>query len=1115
MPHIVADRFVALGKQWFDFATAAPVRLRIVAAESRVQQAIWTDSCEALARLRHPLLNPLIDYGALDGVRLFEAYALQPPVPSTGAASIRLLQHAARFLEIHGVHLTRALAEFAVRAVTTPGIPRPASTITGRPVGVVLQHRRVLDYLAEVLDGDMGGTVFITVRGGTGSGLTTLQTLAARDARLRGYAPICAAAVIRWPWITDAYLERHLCLLTPPRATPRERSALARWLARLGAASARGHAAISFRRGDEPGANALRADSLGVRAMTSMVYMDDRCEAGTLFEAAREADGRPGLFLNRLNAAPFDDATVRSGVLHETAPAYIVPSRRSVVTAVPPAPRRARVAAGACAHASRLAARGRHAASARVLTRAFRVLHGRGEPAAAAATALQLGWLLRDRGDTAGAHRTFERARAVHSHVHTCVAATVGTAVCWTDEGRLREAEAAARGALAAAEAAGDRALAEMAAVVLARVLYWLLRLEEAAALLAPLIATAESNVTVDARALAARVRLAGGETSGALHAAREALRAAGDAGTSRALAAAHRAAAAASMAVGDLAAVRSHVERGLAAARDTRTPLKALRLRALLVSALTRGEPQSAHTVQLGASLMRAAERRVPPLLRWQIVAACDAASGHGQPGEGLRQFVSESGARALLSPTGTFGDRKFGDLQRFLEVCHAAPDDRAAIERVCADLRERLQAVTVMVVGRGPERRRLAIAGRPWAGEPRAAVNAAETGLSIATATGDAPPEAAEPLKYGGDVIAALCCRWTAAAPVDPYHAGAVLRVAALALGPSVRSLLDRALEPAPSQVCPELLGTSATAAALRDAIARAARAPFPVLVEGESGTGKELVARAIHRLGPRRDRRFCAINCAAITDELLEAELFGHARGAFTGAVTERAGLFEEADGGTLFLDEVGELSARAQAKLLRVLQDGGVRRIGENFPRRVDARVIAATNRRLADEVASGRFRADLRYRLDVVRLDVPPLRERLADIPILVERFWAEATARVGSGASLAPDAVSALSRYDWPGNVRELQNVIASMSIHAPRRGRVTASLVPSHVARSSAPTAGSLERAKEEFERRFVRAALARAAGHPVLAARALGVSRQGLAKMMKRLGIQGAEGC
>jgi transcriptional regulator with GAF, ATPase, and Fis domain len=294
-----------------------------------------------------------------------------------------------------------------------------------------------------------------------------------------------------------------------------------------------------------------------------------------------------------------------------------------------------------------------------------------------------------------------------------------------------------------------------------------------------------------------------------------------------------------------------------------------------------------------------------------------------------------------------------------------------------------------------------------------------------------------------------------------------------------------------------------------AVRDAMARAARAPYPVLIEGESGSGKELVARGIHALGPRRDRRLCAVNCAAISEELLEAELFGHARGAFTGAVGERQGLFEEADAGTLFLDEVGELSRRAQAKLLRVLQDGEVRRVGENHPRRVDVRVIAATNRSLDDEVAAGRFRPDLRFRLDVVRIPVPPLRERQADIPQLASHFWEQASRRVDSRASLAPETVVALTRYEWPGNVRQLQNVIASLAVHAPRRGRVMPSLLPAHIVRSIAPVTGTFDAAREEFERRFVIAALAQCGGQRARAARALGVTRQGLAKMLRRLRI------
>ncbi len=219
------------------------------------------------------------------------------------------------------------------------------------------------------------------------------------------------------------------------------------------------------------------------------------------------------------------------------------------------------------------------------------------------------------------------------------------------------------------------------------------------------------------------------------------------------------------------------------------------------------------------------------------------------------------------------------------------------------------------------------------------------------------------------------------------------------------------------------------------------QAAASPFPVLIEGESGSGKELVARAVHEASLRRGRRFCALNCAALADDLVEAELFGHTRGAFTGAVAERLGLFEESQGGTLFLDEVAELSGRVQAKLLRTLQEGEVRRVGESGTRKVDARIVAATNRPLGGEVTAGRFRNDLRYRLDVLRITIPPLRERLEDLPALVRHVWAMLSKRTGSRAVLSPAALSLLGAYDWPGNVRELQNVLASVMVARPPRG--------------------------------------------------------------------------
>jgi two-component system response regulator HydG len=362
---------------------------------------------------------------------------------------------------------------------------------------------------------------------------------------------------------------------------------------------------------------------------------------------------------------------------------------------------------------------------------------------------------------------------------------------------------------------------------------------------------------------------------------------------------------------------------------------------------------------------------------------------------------------------------------------------------------------------------------------------------------------------VRLGDAVVGALACYWAVPQPGVPVVGRALLEAAATAIAPTVRLAVELASRPSPRTDGSSLIGASDAMARVRLAVDAAARVPFTVLIEGESGSGKELVAREIHRLGPRRQRAFCAINCAALTDELCEAELFGHARGAFTGAVGDRAGLFEEADGGTLFLDEVSELSPRAQAKLLRAIQEGEIRRVGETRPRRVDVRLMAATNRPLADAVGRGEFRADLRYRLDVIHLTLPPLRERPEDLPQLASHFWELAIERAGSQARLGADAVAALARYDWPGNVRELQNVLAALSANAPRRGVVPAAALPVMVREGGAGGGLTLEEARRRADERVVRAALAEAGGHRGRAATALGVTRQGLAKLVDRLQI------
>jgi len=216
-----------------------------------------------------------------------------------------------------------------------------------------------------------------------------------------------------------------------------------------------------------------------------------------------------------------------------------------------------------------------------------------------------------------------------------------------------------------------------------------------------------------------------------------------------------------------------------------------------------------------------------------------------------------------------------------------------------------------------------------------------------------------------------------------------------------------------------------------------------------------------------------------------------------------------VFEEAHGGTLFLDEIGELSLRAQAKVLRVIQEGELRRVGENVSRRIDVRLVSATNRRLHEEAAAGRFRLDLLYRLDVVRVTLPPLRERREDIALLAEHIWRDATERIGSRATLSAATVAALARYDWPGNVRELQNVLAALAVRSPKRGSVPPTALPPAFGERRDHETWQLSAARRIFDERFVRAALVRTGGHQSRAAEELGVTRQGLTKLMARLGI------
>ncbi len=448
-------------------------------------------------------------------------------------------------------------------------------------------------------------------------------------------------------------------------------------------------------------------------------------------------------------------------------------------------------------------------------------------------------------------------------------------------------------------------------------------------------------------------------------------------------------------------------------------------------------------------------------------------------------------------------------------VRICQGADDDAVVLGRACQTLRDRLGASSVSVHPITGDREILAAAGRPQRPEPPHAT--IESAHGADSTRGRERIWRTAPVRDEDRTIATLACSWARGTTLPGAFAAieGLLSIGAATIAPFVLGCFDRTADSGARVDGLHLIGASPEIERVRQAIRRAAPTPFSILIEGESGSGKELVARAIHRSGAQPSGRFCALNCAALADELLEAELFGHARGAFTGAVAERLGLFEAASGGTLFLDEVGELSGRAQAKLLRTLQEGEIRRVGENAARRIDVRVIAATNRCLAVEAAEGRFRSDLLYRLDVIRIRIPPLRERVDDIGLLARHFWNETAPRAGSRAALAPATYGALARYAWPGNVRELQNVMASVAVAAPRRGRVGPELLPEPFRpAASAGRAAPLADARRGFERAFVRAALTRVAGHRGRAARELGLSRQGLAKLIARLELGVADG-
>ena len=1060
----IGERFFTANGRWFDAASGTEVDVWLGDVNVR-DWAAWTDRCGELARLRHPLLNPLLDWGVAAGNRVFEAYAINTETRARGVAAESALDHVVRFLRASGVSLDRARSRRAVRPLA------PGADGWIRPVGLRLQTRSALDAIEESLDSALGaGPVLVTVTApDRGSGLKTLQGLAARAARVRGYLPVSPETLARFPGLVATLRQRHLCLLLGPGSTRQSLALAARLLAEI-AGTSRSHRVLRFERGPHV-RNAVPLGPMATRALIGMVHADDEHGPGEgeLFTAARVADGNPGRFVEALSRG-FEHVS-RPMIVHESPADYAAPLHTNAAPAE--TPRVLGSALRAMGRAATLVRAGRHASASRILERACRVLEARGRRIEAAGCAWHLGALAMDRGRPDVARQRFAQGRAFAGDAATEVACLVGEGLALTDLDQLVEAEAVLRGAVATAALAASGGSKVTAAAALARCLYWQERYPEAIGVATSFReADAEPSARVRLLAVLSRAEARLRRGAPAVASARAAVALASTVEDPGARASAQLALAQSLAVAGDPTGAAAACAAAAAIAQSAHLPLCRAR------AALIRGEWLPDEAVPREA---RALDRlHLPPLLTRRRAALRAAAGGT------RKEPVHE--------------------VESLLDLSQRSGDDRSALGAICHAVAERLRTSSLAIVANGD--RVLQQHGRNLATLPAMVRETLASGSRTSPEALREPREASEPVRYGGEVIAAIVCRWPAGTALDVADAKVVLRAAALSAASPARALLDVPV-PEPPSAWNDLIGTSPAAVTLRDAVSRAARAPFPVLIEGESGSGKELVARAIHRLGPRRDRRFCALNCAALTEDLLEAELFGHTRGAFTGAAAERAGIFEEADGGTVFLDEVGELSARAQAKLLRVLQDGEVRRVGENLPRRVDVRIVAATNRTLEQEVAAGRFRGDLRFRLDVVRIPVPPLRDRVPDIPLLATHFWRDASQRVSSQATLSGDVLAALSRYDWPGNVRELQNVIAWIAVHSPRRGRVGVLGLPEHIARSRATPAGTLDAAREEFERRFIRAALATAQGRRSRAADALGISRQGLAKMMRRLRI------